>query len=237
MANPIRVDRVSLVERALDMWGDNVYRLALSQLRSSADAQDVVQEVFLKLLAEKRVFQGEDHLKAWLLRCALNRCHDLQRSAWSRRVESLEGAAAASDVGSNRIRAEDIHDPSIDVERQAEQALYQHPVWRFMDELPDDQRAVMHLRYVEEYTTEEIAQILQVRSATVRTRLHRARKRLQKLLEQEVSERERVESGPHATPHQLSHAKTAVTASMKQTRDETGSLEIQTALVKGGMTR
>jgi RNA polymerase sigma factor (sigma-70 family) len=69
-----------MLQDAMLLYGDAAYRLALSQTGSPADAEDMYQDVFLRLLrCEKRLADSE-HLKAWFLRVAINRCRDLHRS-------------------------------------------------------------------------------------------------------------------------------------------------------------
>ena len=61
---------------AMDTWGSSVYLVALGQTRSASDAQDVSQDVFLRLLTSDVPFNDEEHEKAWLLRVTVNRCRD-----------------------------------------------------------------------------------------------------------------------------------------------------------------
>lgn len=74
------------VERYLDM----VYRLARSSLSSAVDAEDAAQETMLRLWNTDTAFQGDDHLRHWLVRVCVNVCRDHARSAWRRRVVSLD---------------------------------------------------------------------------------------------------------------------------------------------------
>ena len=74
----------------MDRWGGTVYLVALNQTRSVADAQDVAQDVFIRLLTSNTVFSSEEHLKAWLLRVTINRCHELHRAPWNSRVEAID---------------------------------------------------------------------------------------------------------------------------------------------------
>lgn len=74
-----------LVVYAMDRFGDAVYRTALSHLASTADAEDVFQDVFLRLHRAETAFNDDEHLKAWLLHVTLNRCRDLAREAWRRK--------------------------------------------------------------------------------------------------------------------------------------------------------
>lgn len=68
------------LRNAMAACGDTVYRLALCRLRNAADAEDVYQDVFLRLLEQRTAGWDGKHLKAWLIRAALNRCADLGRS-------------------------------------------------------------------------------------------------------------------------------------------------------------
>ena len=160
------------MERALDAWGGSVYRLALAQTRCAADAQDITQDVFLSLLKSTAAFQDDEHMKAWLLHVAANRCREYHRSAWNRRVESTEDARTLADPGAE--------DPELE-------ALFEHPVWSELARLPEKLRIVVHLHYVEGYPTDAIADILGILPSTVRTRLHRARARLREALDAPTS--------------------------------------------------
>ena len=157
-----------MLEQAMERWGDMVLRLALSQLGHRSDAedvfQDVFQDVFLRLLKQSEGFSSDEHMKAWLLRVTLNRCHDLQRPAWCRKAEPLG-------------------DHDVSVEGHAIDGLLASEVWSQVAALPIGLRTVVHLRYVEDLPTREIARLLGCEPATVRTRLHRARRALRTALE------------------------------------------------------
>ncbi len=81
---PLRSD--AFLKRAMDAWGDTVYRVALAQTGSPSDADDVYQDVFMRLLEHTAAFESDEHLKAWLLRVTINRCHDIARLSWNRRT-------------------------------------------------------------------------------------------------------------------------------------------------------
>ena len=159
MQNDMRSD--AFLSDAMEQYGDAVYRLALCRLDSRADAEDVFQDVFLRLLRDKTEFRDGEHLKAWLLRVTVNCCNDLRRSAWFKRTAPLE---AAPDAAARML------------ETHSE-------LWQAVHALPDDLRTAVWLHYVEGYGTDEIASLVGCRPATVRTRLHRARKRLKFELE------------------------------------------------------
>lgn len=159
MPNELRSE--AFLAAAMEDCGDAVYRLALCRLGSRADAEDVYQEVFLRLLRDTTDFRDAEHLKAWLLRVAMQRCTDLRRAAWFQHTAPLEAAPDAA--------APEPDDHS--------------DLWQAVRALPDELRTVVWLHYVEGYTADEIAGIAGCRPATVRTRLHRARKRLKHDLE------------------------------------------------------
>ena len=101
MSDGLRED--AFLEDAMERYGDAVYRLALCRLGSRADAEDVYQDVFLRLLRDTTAFRDGEHLKAWLLRVTLHCCIDLRRSAWWKRTAPLEAAAdAAAPLGEEK---------------------------------------------------------------------------------------------------------------------------------------
>ena len=146
--------------RAVTDYGGAVYRLALCRLQNPADAEDVSQDVFLRLLDQPADGWEGERLKAWLLRTALNRCTDLHRFRLRRPVlplEAVPGLAAADDEGDSEL-------------------------WDAVARLPEKLRTVVHLYYAEDYSTDEIAALLGIPPATVRTRLRRGRVKLKDLL-------------------------------------------------------
>lgn len=148
---------------AVQRYRDMVWRVALNACRQTQDAEDVVQDVFLKLYTTRHEFDGEEHLKHWLLRVTVNRCRTLLACPWrTRRADAVPDApdpAQALDVG--------------------QRALYEA-----VRALPPGQRVALYLYYFEGYSTAEIAQLLHLRQTAVTTRLHRARTRLRALLEE-----------------------------------------------------
>ncbi|MDY4040538.1 MAG: RNA polymerase sigma factor [Collinsella sp.] len=155
---------------ALERHHDMVYRFALSQMRSTDDAQDVAQEVFIKLLTETRAFKSEEHLRAWLLRVTLNRCRDLFRQVWRQRVNMQESMERVMGGVPDSDPAE----------------LVCHPVWEALSHLKEEDRAVIHLRYVEELSISETAAVIGCGDEAARTRIRRARERLRReMLEME----------------------------------------------------
>lgn len=147
-------------ERIVSAYADIVYRVAFSYTKTVHDADDVLQNTFLKLLTREVHFQDEEHIRRWLIRVAVNECNSLWSSFWRRNVDYVESAA---------------EEPSFQMEENSE--LYQA-----VSQLPAKCRIVIHLFYYEGYSSREIAQLLHIREATVRTRLTRARKLLKQQL-------------------------------------------------------
>ncbi len=153
----------AFMEHAVERHRGAVIQLALARTRSAADAQDIAQEVFIKLLRSTARFHDDEHLRAWLLRATHDSCVDLHRQAWRRRVETREDMGAVADRATM--------DPAIE-------EVMDHPVWVAMGRLPDKLRCALHLHYVEGYGITEVAGILGCTEAAARTRLHRGRKKL-----------------------------------------------------------
>ena len=131
-----------------------VYRLAYARTGSRADAEDVMQEVFLRLIRAKPAFSCEAHAKAWLLRVTSNCANDLFRLPWRKREEPLEEETAISEEAG---------------EGSVTEAVLS---------LPARYRIPIHLFYYEGYSVAEIAKIVGKGEGTVKSRLFRGRKLL-----------------------------------------------------------
>ena len=155
---PLRPD--AFIRQAMGAWGGSVWRLALAQTGSKEDAEDVYQDVFLRLAQSATEFSSQEHLKAWLLRVAVNRCHDVAR---------LRSRRPAVPLDSMPFEPSDAGPLSLDEVRA---------LWEAVGELPESMRVVIHLYYQEGYSGKEIAGLLGLEPSTVRTRLQRARAQL-----------------------------------------------------------
>lgn len=146
-------------ERLVYTYADMILRLSYTYLKSTHDAEDICQTVFLKYLTNAPEFESAEHEKAWVLRTAVNACKDFLKSAWRIRTCNMEACAeiAAPEV------AEDM-------------------VLSAVQTLPDKYRLPIYLYYYEGYQIREIAEILGERTATINTRLDRGRKRLKQML-------------------------------------------------------
>ena len=148
--------------RIVKRYIDDVYRAALNCCRNRADAEDAVQNTFLKLYTADVGFTDEEHIRRWLIRVAVNECKNHLRSSWRRSVaylDELEQEPAAALQEENEL-------------------LYE------MGRLPVKYSSILHLYYYEGYRCGEIADILHISESNVQTRLSRARKMLKKNLEE-----------------------------------------------------
>lgn len=150
-------------EAVLETYGLMVYKLALSQTRNRSDAQDVFQEVFLRLMKNKKPFANEEHLKAWLLRVTINCSKKFFLSSWYRKTEEL------------------VVDIPFEEEQNSE--LYYAVL-----KLPLKYRTVIHLFYYEQYSVAQIAQYLGRNESTIKSQLKRGREMLKGVLRDDTEE-------------------------------------------------
>ena len=148
------------LNNAMKTYGDTVYRLSLCRLQNAADAEDVYQDVFLRLLEQRTGGWDGEHTKAWLIRTTLNRCADLGR-------QRKRGAFLSLD---------EVPDIAHPVDERASE------LWDAVARLPEKLRTAVHLFYGEGYESSEIGILLNVPGATVRSRLRRARAELKTML-------------------------------------------------------
>ena len=150
--------------QAVEDHRDVVFRIALTYLRDRADADDVAQDVFLKLLKSDAQFENWEHLRRWLIRVTINECKSLFRKPW-RRVEDIENLADSLSTAQEETKA-----VLSDVMRLPER--FRIPIVLYL------------LYYYLGFSTSEIAELLHVPAATVRTRLARGRSKLKFILEE-----------------------------------------------------
>ncbi len=151
------------IRRVVEDYSPMLLRLAMTRSLSTADAEDAVQEVFLRLLTQLPRFRDGEHERAWLIRTTIHRASDLRKAA-SNRTLPLEEA---------------------DVVAMPEEAE-SSPILSAVQALPEKYSTVIHLYYYEGYTIKEIAKLLGLPTPTVGTRLSRGREKLRKLLEEEI---------------------------------------------------
>ena len=157
-AEDISVKSFAAPAYVFEKYSDTVYRLAFVRTKSRSDSDDILQEVFLRYMRIWRNMQSEEHVKATLIRIAINRSNSWLSSAWFRRTAPLDESIPA--------------DCCFSCENALGEVL----------KLPLKYRTVIHLHYYMGYSTEEIARITESNPSNVKTRLARAREMLKKTI-------------------------------------------------------
>ena len=159
-------------EALVDAHRGRLLRLCRLLLRDSEEAKDVVQDVFMQAYAAQTRSRSPGDWAAWLTRVAINACHDRRRAGWwtrfrrsSARIEEIPLVAA---------------DPS-PADRVLSEEIRRH-IWLAFRKLPDRQREVLVLRYVEDLSTAEVAAALALSAGSVKRHLFRAIRRLRQIL-------------------------------------------------------
>lgn len=180
----LRAKDAGALEALMDRHAGRVYRVALGITRSVADAEEVVQDVFLTLFAKIDAFQGRAAIGSWLYRVATNAAL-IKRRGKRREVEvSLEDHLPVFREDGHRegersfLLADWSANPEQDLLSEETRALLR----RAIETLPDHYRAVLILRDVEELSNEDAAEALGESVATIKSRLHRARMALREQL-------------------------------------------------------
>ncbi len=137
---------------AFKKHSDMVYRLAFARVKNKYDADDILQEVFLRFIKCKNKVCNDEHLKALLIRITINCSKSMLSSSWFKRTEPLSEYLSVSDPSFDTLDA----------------------VLR----LPQKYRTAIHLHYYMGYSVDEIAAILKSKPSTVKSQLHRARQKL-----------------------------------------------------------
>ena len=149
-------------ENAFHKYSDMVYRLAFVRTKSTADSDDILQEVFLRYMKVWGKIESEEHLKAMLLKITVNCSNSLKTSFWFKKTEGLnENIAVTDNISETNVLDEVL-------------------------KLPLKYRTVIHLHYYCGYSVEEIAKTLKINPSTVKTHLHRARQILKNTLKEKI---------------------------------------------------
>lgn len=157
-----------------------LYRIARGILRDDTEAEDVVQEGYLKAFLHLDEFRGDAAIGTWLCRIVMNEA--LERLRRKRPMVDWDTMEKQQGSGAEIIKLP-IDQSRPDPERSTAQRQIQRLLERAIDELPEEFRIVLIARAIEDMTVEETATLLKIRPETVKTRLHRARHRLRTSLE------------------------------------------------------
>lgn len=142
-----------------------LYRIAFSNMRNRADAEDAVQEAFLRYMKDEKPILNKEHEKAWLIRTTIHICMDILKSGWRQRTVALN--------------------ESLITETKSVYLPYQTRDDRTLEavlKLPVHYRNPIYLFYYEDYSIQEIAGVLNEKEGTIKTRLRRGREEVKKIL-------------------------------------------------------
>ena len=151
------------VQKLIEQYQNNLYAAAFNICQNQMDAEDVVQETFVQYYTTKKEFENEQHIRAWLLRIAINKAKNCCRTFWKKNKCTLEDYMETLPFPDSQSRS-----------------LFEEVM-----KLPDKYRIVIHLFYYEDYTVREIAEILKLSESNVKVRLSRGRTLLRESLKEE----------------------------------------------------
>ena len=143
-------------KRLVDTYSDMILRICFTYLKNTEDAQDICQNVFLKMLTSKKIFENKAYEKAWIIRVAINECKDILKSAHKQRNVSI-----------HEMNEVFVSDDTVEGE-----------VLEMVMALPENYRNVIYLYYYEGYSAAEIGDILGQSETAVMKSLSRGRKKI-----------------------------------------------------------
>ena len=148
----------------LDKYGDMVLRIAYTYLKNRADAEDIVQDVFLRIIDKKPSFNDENHEKSWLIRATINMCKNKVNMFWNK----------------NKCSIDDVQEFAVSDKYNTDTSVFQEVM-----ALGEKYRVVVYMYYYEGYSTPEIANVIGKNETTIRSLLHRARNKLKDMLKED----------------------------------------------------
>ncbi len=150
------------VEILIEKYKNNIYAVAFNICKNKHDAEDVVQDTFIEYLSQKKDFQSEQHIRAWIIRVAINKAKNKNNLFFRR----------------NSLPLEDY------IETLKFESDESYELFEAVMKLPKKYRIVIHLFYYEDYSVQEIADILKITQNNVKVRLSRGRLSLRKTLKE-----------------------------------------------------
>ena len=150
----------SEISRVYNKYVDTVYRICYMLLKCEYESQDVVQNVFIKLINSDKKFESDEHIKAWLILCAKNECKNLIKHWWRSKKVPIDTVAEASIC--DEYKSDEVVNAILS--------------------LPDKFKLPIYLYYYEGYSTDEIAGIMKINPSTIRGRLKAAREKLKLII-------------------------------------------------------
>ncbi len=156
------------ISKVVERYSDMIYRTAYHALCDKHYAEDITQEVFLKLMRALPDFESDEHEKAWLIRVTLNMCATYNRKQYSHPETDIDEARAGY-----------------------EEKFEEHPVLSAVMRLPEKYRTAVYLYYIEGYRIAEISKMTGQNQNTIGSILKRARERLKNILKEEFDYEEK----------------------------------------------
>jgi RNA polymerase sigma-70 factor (ECF subfamily) len=164
-------------------YQDRVYTLAFRWMRDRQVAEEVAQDVFLALFRSLARFRGDSQLSTWIYRVVVNHCKNRKLYRSRRKVDQHEALEGERDDGLERQIPAEGPGTDASVHRDEARAL----LMEALDKLDDSQREIILLRDIHDLGYEEISEMLDLPRGTVKSRLHRARQHLAKVLSRHLS--------------------------------------------------
>jgi len=185
MHTATKQDRGSVLEDIMRRHNRLLYRVVRNMVPSDAEAEDIVQETYVRAFTALDGFSGRGRISTWLVRIAIN--ETLERRRKARVTEDIETVENVISI-SARVAPGGLTQPPATPEQTAARNEIRRYLESAIARLPEDQRAVFVLRGIQEFSTAETAEILDLPEATVKTRLHRAKGRLKSLLDSDFQD-------------------------------------------------
>ena len=154
---------MAVTDEVVRHYSPMIYRIALTKTKSSHDADDIFQEVFLKLVMNDKPFESEEHRKAWLIRVTVNCCNSHFVAPWRKNVETIEDVMLEQMPDEGEAFWQESDSPD---------------VYAQVMKLPEQMREVVMLFYYEDMSIREIADVVGTSEVNVKKRLSRAREKL-----------------------------------------------------------
>lgn len=151
------------VQELIEHYQNNLYIVAFNVCKNPEDAEDVVQDTFIQYHTNKKEFENEQHIRAWLIRVAINKAKNMNHTFWRQ----------------NKLSLEDY------METLAFETPETETLFETVMKLPEKYRIVIHLFYYEDYIIHEIADILKISQSNTKVRLSRGRALLKEALKEE----------------------------------------------------
>lgn len=151
------------VQTLMEVYKNSLYVVAFQICRNAEDAEDVVQDTFFQYYNLKKEFDNEQHIRAWLIRVAINKAKNVNHTFWRKNKVSLDDYMQTLTFETYELK----------------------DLFKAVMDLPEKYRIVIHLFYYEDYTIKEIADILKISANNIKTRLSRGRVMLKEVLKEE----------------------------------------------------